>query len=215
MCGYKTEQEYFWSGQFGNRYTQRNSSQEWIDGNFSFFSSALSKAKGISSVIEFGSNIGLNLLAIRKLFRDVELSAIEINNNAVQSLIRIDRIKVYQQSILDFKPDYKRDLVLAKTVLIHINPQQLSFVYDRLYETSKRYICLAEYHNPTPLTINYRGHSNKLFKRDFAGEMLDRFPSLRLIDYGFFYHRDPKYYDDTNWFLLERTDAESHNSQQS
>ena len=45
----------------------------------------------------------------------------------------------------------------------------------------------------------------KLFKRDFAGELLDAFPSLDLVDYGFVYHRDPNFpQDDMNWFLLEK-----------
>jgi len=209
MSVYKTEQEDFWTGQFGDEYTVRNNSQELIDGDINFFSSVLSKTEDINSVIEFGSNIGLNLIAIRKLLNDVELSGIEINENAVKSLKDIEGVRVYQQSIFDFKPDYKRDLVFTKTVLIHINPQKLPLVYDLLYETSQRYICLAEYHNPTPIEVNYRGHAGKLFKRDFAGEMLDRFPFLRLIDYGFFYNRDTRYYDDTSWFLLERSDAES------
>ena len=32
--------------------------------------------------------------------------------------------------------------------------------------------------------VEYRGHTGKLFKRDFAGEMIYRF-DLKLIDYGF------------------------------
>ena len=41
----------------------------------------------------------------------------------------------------------------------------------------------------------------RLFKRDFAGEMLDRFSDLRLVDYGFRYHRDPAHpADDLTWF---------------
>ena len=209
MRDYKTEQEHFWTGQFGDEYTVRNNTQELIDGNIYFFSSILSKTEGIHSIIEFGSNIGLNLIAIRKLLNDVELSGIEINEHAVKSLKNIEGVKAYHQSIFDFKPDYKRDLVFTKSVLIHINPRKLALVYDLLYETSQRYICLAEYHNPTPVEVNYRGHSDRLFKRDFAGEMLDRFPSLNLIDYGFFYSRDTRYYDDTCWFLLERSDAKS------
>ena len=35
--------------------------------------------------------------------------------------------------------------------------------------------------------------------------MLDRFPDLRLLDYGFAYHRDPVFpQDDITWFLLEK-----------
>ena len=78
-------------------------------------------------------------------------------------------------------------------------------VYDLLHQLSKRYICVIEYYNPAPVEIPYRGHSGKLFKRDFAGELLDRFRDLRLLDYGFVYHRDNNYpLDDLTWFLLEK-----------
>ena len=64
---------------------------------------------------------------------------------------------------------------------------------------------IAEYYNPTPVEVKYRGHDGRLFKRDFAGEMLDRFPDLKLVDYGFNYHRDHNFpQDDGNWFLLEK-----------
>jgi len=81
----------------------------------------------------------------------------------------------------------------------------LNDVYEKLYNSSNRYILIAEYYNPTPVSVVYRGHSNKLFKRDFAGEMLDKYSDLTLVDYGFNYHRDNSFhYADTNWFLLEK-----------
>ena len=63
-----------------------------------------------------------------------------------------------------------------------------------------------EYHNPTPVKIKYRGHANKLFKRDFAGEMLNIYKDLNILDYGFIYSKDPslKNCDDLNWFLLKK-----------
>jgi spore coat polysaccharide biosynthesis protein SpsF len=95
---------------------------------------------------------------------------------------------------------------LIKGVLIHIAPDQLAAVYEKLYQVSRRYILIAEYYNPTPVSIPYRGHADRLFKRDFAGEMLDRYPALELVDYGFVYHRDPLFpQDDMTWFLLQRT----------
>lgn len=63
---------------------------------------------------------------------------------------------------------------------------------------------MSEYYNPSPVEIRYRNHEGKLFKRDFAGEMLDRHPDLRLVDYGFIYHRDSFPIDDTTWFLMEK-----------
>ena len=71
--------------------------------------------------------------------------------------------------------------------------------------SSKKYILICEYYNPSPTTISYRGHSDRLFKRDFAGEMLDKFSDLKLVDYGFSYHRDNSFpQDDITWFLLQK-----------
>ena len=46
----------------------------------------------------------------------------------------------------------------------------------------QKYICIVEYYNPTPVEVIYRGHKGKLFKRDFAGEMLDKYRNLKLIN---------------------------------
>jgi spore coat polysaccharide biosynthesis protein SpsF len=62
----------------------------------------------------------------------------------------------------------------------------------------------VEYYNSSPVSIEYRGEIDRLFKRDFAGEMLEIYPDLKLIDYGFTYHRDFFPDDDTTWFLLEK-----------
>lgn len=204
MTDYRTEQESFWAGNFGNEYSERNTGSDWVASNFALFEKMLSGADRPSSVMEFGANIGLNLMALKQLLPHAELSAIEINQQAVASLQKIEDVKVYAQSILEYEPDYQRDFVFSKGVLIHISPDQLESVYDLLYATSKRFIGLAEYYNPSPVEIDYRGHSERLYKRDFAGEMLDRFPGLVLRDCGFAYHRAKFPQDDLTWFLLEK-----------
>ena len=205
MENFKTEQEQFWAGDFGSDYAERNKSSQLLSSNIAMFSKIISYTRSVNSVIEFGANIGLNMLAIKQLLPAVELSAIEINQAAVNELKHIKDMNIYHQSILDFSPDHERDFVLIKGVLIHINPDELGRAYDLLYKSSKRYICIAEYYNPTPVGITYRGHKDKLFKRDFAGEMIDRYKDLRLIEYGFIYHRDSNFpQDDITWFLLEK-----------
>jgi spore coat polysaccharide biosynthesis protein SpsF len=63
---------------------------------------------------------------------------------------------------------------------------------------------VCEYYNPTPVSINYRGHNDRLFKRDFAGEMMQQF-NLKLVNYGFNYKHDSYLTnDDTTWFLMEK-----------
>ena len=90
-------------------------------------------------------------------------------------------------------------------MLIHINPFSLLSVYDKLVASCARYLLVAEYYNPTPIAIPYRGHDNRLFKRDFAGEIMDRHPQMELIDYGFAYRREANFpQDDITWFLMEK-----------
>ena len=205
MKGIRTEQEELWAGRFGDDYIERSNRPYALSSNISLFSRIFSRTKSIESVIEFGANIGLNLVAIKQLLPNVDLSAIEINKKSAEELELLEGVRIYHQSILDFAVDYERDFVFTKGVLIHINPDRLQDIYDLLYKTSRRYICLAEYYNPTPVKVDYRGHKNKLFKRDFAGEMLDRFKDLELLDYGFVYHRDNNFpQDDLNWFLLRK-----------
>jgi pseudaminic acid biosynthesis-associated methylase len=205
MNKYKTDQEAFWAGEFGDGYLMRNQGAELVAGNLALFSKILSSAAPIRSVIEFGSNIGLNLIALKQLLPGADFSAIEINPKAAESLKKIEGVRVYNQSILDFVPDSKRDFVFTKGVLIHINPDMLPTVYDLLYQTSSRYICISEYYNPTPVSVPYRGHADVMFKRDFAGEMLDRFEDVQLLSYGFSYHRDNNFpQGDGTWFLLEK-----------
>lgn len=202
---YKTEQEKFWAGNFGSEYIDRNKGDKWIACNLSLFSKVLSCTSSIGSVLELGANIGLNLHAIHKLLPDASITAVEINKEAVKALRKFDYIEPLHSSILDFKPRKKWDIVFTKGVLIHLNPEVLPDVYDLMYKASSRYMLVCEYYNPAPVEIPYRGHSGRLFKRDFAGEILKRHSDLVLVDYGFAYRNDPNFpQDDLTWFLMEK-----------
>ena len=179
---YKTEQEKFWKGEFGTQYSKRNNEKK-VASNINLFSKIFENTIGIKSVLEFGANIGLNLSAIKALFPKMILSGVEINNIATEQLSKvIDDKNIYNQSILDFKTDRKRDLVFTKGVLIHINPDVLDIVYTKLYEYSNKYILVSEYYNPTPVDVVYRGKKGFLYKRDFAGELLEKYSDLELIN---------------------------------
>ncbi len=203
---FKTEQEAFWAGEFGSQYIDRNKSKQLLASNLNFFSKALRSTTKLESCVEFGANIGMNLKALKLLYPTLELSAIEINADAVAELARIvPQSNLFYGSILDCPVREPVDLALIKGVLIHINPGELAQVYDKLVQASRRYILVAEYYNPSPVAIPYRGHTDRLFKRDFAGEIMDRYPTLRLLDYGFCYRRDPSFpQDDITWFLMEK-----------
>jgi pseudaminic acid biosynthesis-associated methylase len=204
--GFRTDQERFWAGEFGDEYIGRNEGPALLASNLAFFGRALQRAGRIGSCLEFGANVGMNLRALQLLYPGLAASGIEINQAAAEVLGRVvGPERVHRGSILDYPATSTHDLVLIKGVLIHIQPEQLPVVYEKLHASTGRLLLVAEYYNPSPVAIPYRGHSDRLFKRDFAGEILDRFPDLRLLDYGFAWRRDPGFpQDDITWFLLER-----------
>ncbi len=203
---FKTEQENFWAENFGRDYIDRNKDKKLLDSNLNFFNKALNLTKNIDTCIEFGANIGMNIKALQILYPKQVHHAIEINPDAVSELKKIiPENNIFEGSILNFHPKDVFDLTLIKGVLIHINPDELNSVYDKLVKTCKKYLLVAEYYSPSPVSVSYRGHQNKLFKRDFAGEIMEKYPTMKLIDYGFIYRKDPKFpLDDITWFLMEK-----------
>lgn len=204
---FKTKQESFWAGEFGDSYVDRNCDPRNIAINIHIFSKILARTYGISNILELGANIGQNIMAIRNLIPDTKFTAVEINNKAAEILEKIPNTNVLRGSILEFTPDElgKHDLAFTSGVMIHINPEHLPHVYSLLYECSSKWILIHEYYNPTPVEVSYRGHSERLFKRDFAGEVLDMYPDLKLVDYGFQYSRDNNFpTDDSTWFLMKK-----------
>ena len=198
----RSEQEEFWAGEFGTGYIDRNSSEEWVRSNKVFFARSLSGlSQSPGSILEIGSNIGLNMLALKDLYPHAELASVEINTDACTALASIAD-QVFNQSIQEYDAKEKFELVLIKGVLIHMNPDDLLSTYEKIAASSSKYVLIAEYYNTTPIAIDYRGHKDKLFKRDFAGEFLDANPTWRIQDYGFVYHKDQFPQDDLTWFLL-------------
>lgn len=218
-----TEQEKFWSGEFGDEYSHRNS-VDLLPAKIQFFMRAIAKVDlaCFGSLIEFGANTGLNLRAMRQVFTDQgwpmpELAAVEINAGACNAMLDatwVDRTKappvdISHASILDFGPpwsaaDKQFDLALSMGLLIHIAPDDLPNAYDQLYKSSRRYILIAEYYSRQPVEIEYRGHTGRLWKRDFCTEFMERFPDVKRVDYGYVDHHDDYPLDDVHWWLFRK-----------
>ena len=202
----RTSQESLWAGEFGSEYSLRNRGTDLVVANEELFRKVLARAEGIHSVLELGCNIGNNLKALGGLLPDAELHGVEINPEAAAEVSAWGGATVEVGSLLDRPVDRSYDLTFTKGVLIHVAPERLLDAYRALTQASSRWVMVCEYYNPSPVEVTYRGLDHALFKRDFAGEILDSTPGLRLVDYGFTYHRDPVHpLDDSTWFLMERT----------
>jgi spore coat polysaccharide biosynthesis protein SpsF len=197
------DQEALWAGDFGKVYTIRQNHN--LMATRVFFRKALAMAiLSNPQILELGAGVGHNLLALRKKYEGAWLTGVEINPRAFDEL-QIVANKSIHCSLLDFapKPDERWDLVFTKGVLIHVHPTDLEQAYTTIYECSSQYILLCEYFNPTPVALEYRGNEEALWKRDFAGDMLDMF-TLKVLDYGFFWSRDKYPQDDLHWVLMEK-----------
>jgi pseudaminic acid biosynthesis-associated methylase len=202
---YLTEQEAFWAGEFGLDYINRNQGEEMIRQNINLFSKILKFAPDVNTIAELGCNIGMNLIALKRMSVNFQLRGYEINEVAANRARESGAGEIIHTTIINpLSTETTFDLVFTKGVLIHISPDHLENIYQNLVSLSNRYILVSEYYSPSPEKITYRGHEDRLFKRDFAGELIEKY-SLRLITYGFNYRRD-NYIpgDDCTWFLLEK-----------
>jgi spore coat polysaccharide biosynthesis protein SpsF len=206
---FKTKQEILWSDdKWSREYIERNNSESLLASNIALFSQIISRTNHrVETVFEIGTNIGLNLDAIKTLLPSVLLSGIEISKEAYKEISKKEYgSNILNESILNLSRGLgEYDLVFTKGVLIHLNPEYLMDVYEKIYNLSKKYILFVEYYNPSPVSIRYRDKEGMLYKRDFSREFLDLHPKCKLLDYGFVYRYDNNYpQDDLTWFLMEK-----------
>lgn len=189
-----SEQEKFWSGEFGKAYTERNSHE--LDNWNKFYKetwgttrTAMNEIalKGLAKdikILEVGCNTGMQLRGLQAMGFS-SLYGIEIQYYAVERAKDFTKqINIIQGSAFDlpFRDGYF-DLVYTSGVLIHIAPDDLPRVMDEMYRCSSKYIWGWEYFAEEVTSINYRGNEGFLWKANFGQLFLDRFPNLKMVAY--------------------------------
>jgi spore coat polysaccharide biosynthesis protein SpsF len=200
-----------WRGEFGDTYTARNTRTEASLASRSRLFARVLTAIDLgprASVLEVGTNLGMNLEALTRV-ADVRPFGVDLNHGALASLRTTPglgaraRVVTAEGRQLPFAAS-SMDLVFTCGVLIHVHPTDLLDTCHEMVRVTRRYLFCAEYFSPQPETIEYRGHPDLLFKRDFGSFFLDHWPRLRVVDYGFVWKRME--FDDLNWWLFERTE---------
>ena len=182
----------FWKGEFGDEYTKRNR-VNWLD-RVPFWTEILAKVP-VSSVLEFGCNVGWNLLALRLIKPNITCWGVEINESALKQANNLDLF------VHDKTPNCRCDLVFTAGVLIHVSPEEIDAMIDRVIEKSSRYVLAVEYNCPPEHKaeeVMYRGHEGKLWRRPY-GELYQA-KGLTLIETGV-----AEGFDDCTYWLLKRT----------
>jgi pseudaminic acid biosynthesis-associated methylase len=209
MTTQDTDQLQFWRGDFGNAYTDRNSNAaEHLRARVAMWSPIMASMVGAPprSILEVGANIGNNLRALRQL-TSAEFFALEPNQKARGVLV--DEGVVPAKNVHDGfaasidLPAGAVDMAFTSGVLIHIHPDDLEASCREVHRVASRYIVCIEYFADTPEEITYRGHSERLFKRDFGGHWLDLFPEMETMAYGFAWKRLTGL-DNLTWWVFRK-----------
>jgi len=204
-----TEQLKFWRGDFGNAYTDRNAiDPSLLRARVAMWAPILAELVGAPprSILEVGANIGNNLRALRQL-TDAEFFALEPNAKARDVLVEdglMPRTNVRDgmAAAIDL-PDGAVDLAFTSGVLIHIHPDDLEASCREIHRVAERYVVCIEYFADTPEEIEYRGHTERLFKRDFGSYWLDLFPEMETAAYGFAWKRLTGL-DNLTWWVFRK-----------
>ena len=119
-----------WEGQFGDRYVERNDYADWkMEPGIKAFERMIGSLD-LKSVLEVGSNIGLNLLFINELFK-------------VKDSYNCDRVSIRAASIaFDFIDEFKKNIEKIKNtrqrltqgleeVGLYVYPSRANFVFCR------------------------------------------------------------------------------------
>ena len=167
-----------WSGAFGDDYTRRNQ-VEWRS-RIAFWRKIIEQSTSARSAFEMGANAGWNLSAIRWINSDIIVRGNDINDQAAQQA-RDAGLDV--QTRIDF-PNIggKAELVFTAGVLIHIEPEHVSEVMQALVDKSYRWVLAIEYAADIETQVEYRGHTEKCWKRPY-GELYKAL-GLKLVESG-------------------------------
>lgn len=204
---FNSEQEQFWATTYAENYIRKN--QEFDhDLGAEAWSKMLANVDGdIDTFLECGCNIGRNIEQISRILPNAQPSIIEISKPAFDFVCsRYSLGNAFNGAILESSFDNDSfDLVFTMGVLIHINPEQLIDHLEKMFRYSSKYILIGEYFNRTPISIEYQGEKDKLFKRDFGKLFIENF-DVKLLDYGFFWGHiyDSAGFDDVTWWLFEK-----------
>ena len=203
-------QEEFWQKEYGPAYLAANSEFDEESGRKGW-RKMLQNAEGITSFLECGCNRGRNLGFLREVLPEASQSAIEIYPPAFEIASRQNTlVQAFNGAILDSEFEANSfDLVFTCGVLIHIHPDQLLETMRRMTRYASKYVLFAEYFHRTPVSIEYKGRMDTLFKRDFGRFYLEHWPQAKVVDYGFLWGHlyDAAGFDDVTYWLFDVSDC--------
>jgi pseudaminic acid biosynthesis-associated methylase len=168
-----------WQGEFGRAYTDRNQ----VDWHTRVEGFRRLVPDDTRSVFEVGCNRGHNLESLKSL--GLTVYGCEPTEYARSQAIA-QGLYVCACGICDLSANHTEDfdLVLTSGVLIHVPAELLDEALTNIYAAAERHILAIEYYADEDTAVEYRGHMDMLWKRDYGFHYLRLFPSLTCVSMG-------------------------------
>lgn len=201
----RTQQADVWNGEFGRKYIERHPETaagfdafrrevQYGETQTELFERTIGHLDRSSRILEVGTNIGLQLRILREMGFE-NLYGIDVHEYAVRRCRReAPELNVVEGDALDipFKDDFF-DLVFTNETLVTIPPEHVERAMDEIVRCSRRCIWGLEHYDDEYTEIEYRGRDEMLWKTDFPGMYLDRYPvTLREREYLEFLDSDDR-----------------------
>lgn len=152
-----------WAGEFGNKYHSRNR----VDWRIRTpFWRGIMGITGARSVYEIGCGPGWNLSAIKRDYSNVNVSGEDVNDNALDQAFAAG-LDVYPA---DYGHHCTAELVFTAGVLIHIPPEELPTMMQRIIDISTDYVLAVEYNSISgeEEPVTYQGQEGLLWRRNYG-----------------------------------------------
>ena len=196
-----TRLEQLWARDFGNAYVERNR-EAWVDRGP--FWQDVAQRYPFASALEIGCNVGGNLKWLAGCDRQIDLTGIDVNGQALEELrSKLPQVTTLQTPGRDLPfADGSFDLTFTMGVLIHVSPESLSDVMSEIVRCSKRFVLCGEYFAEQTVEVPYRGHEGALYKRNFGQLYAEQFPERSLLETGFLPKGEG--FDDVTFWIFEK-----------
>jgi len=189
----ETSQLKVWKGEFGRKYTDRNTMNvaemdDYYRRNFGVSRTEMNHRFLASlprdmRILEVGANVGNQLLGLRQM-GFTRLYGIEIQPYAIEKARkRLPEATIIEGSAFAIPfADRYFELVFTSGVLIHIKPSELPLVMGEMHRCTNRFIWGYEYYAEELAEVVYRGEGSLLWKGNYPGLFQQDFADLQLVD---------------------------------
>lgn len=100
--------------------------------------SILSNLKDVKSIIEFGSGQGELTKLLLEVFPEAKITCVDINRWYLKHLP--EGVELVNKDILEYETKEKYDLVISSHLLLHIEPEYLESVWEKMESLSKKHL---------------------------------------------------------------------------